>query len=481
MQEVEVGTVPLDRLAGILSPERAERMAASAARARDRLGDHVVWHVNATAHGGGVAEMLKVLLAYGRDAKIENRWLVLDGDPEFFDITKRVHNRIHGEAGDGGPLGDAEHHHYRRVLTDNLRELVSRVSAGDVVVLHDPQPAGLCHGLRDAGVHVVWRCHIGSDDSNDRSDEGWGFLRGYVEGADAFVFSRRVYAPSWVDGARLVVIPPSIDPFSNKNVELTASEVRSVLAGVGLVADEGPADSVRFKRRDGTDGWVRTHRESGGLVLDGPPPPHDARLVVQVSRWDRLKDMAGVMDGFAELVADGTHDGAHLLLAGPSVTGVTDDPEGAEVLEACRAQWRQLPDPIRDRVHLASIPMDDLDENAIIVNAVQRHAYAVVQKSLMEGFGLTVTEAMWKERPVVASRVGGIQDQIVDGRDGLLLDDPTDPQAFAATLGRLLVDPALADRLGAAGRERVLEEFLGDRHLEQYVDLFSRLVDQTPA
>ena len=195
--------------------------------------------------------------------------------------------------------------------------------------------------------------------------------------------------------------------------------------------------------------------------------------MLQVSRWDRLKDMAGVMEGFALAVADDDLAGAHLILAGPDVSGVTDDPEGAEVLRDCTEDWNQLPDAVRGRVHLASIPMDDVDENAIIVNALQRHAAVVVQKSIVEGFGLTVTEAMWKGRPVVASRVGGIQDQITDGRDGLLVDDPYDIEAFAEVLVRVLADPALAERLGTSAHERVLAEFLGDRHLEQYVDLFS--------
>ena len=165
------------------------------------------------------------------------------------------------------------------------------------------------------------------------------------------------------------------------------------------------------------------------------------------------------------------------MLAGPEVSGVTDDPEGAEVLAECQDQWQRLPDAVRGRVHLASIPMDDVDENAIIVNALQRHAAVVVQKSLVEGFGLTVTEAMWKARPVVASRLGGIQDQITDGRDGLLVEDPYDLDEFAE---RAAAPPrglsAWQLGLGAAAHDRVLSEFLGDRHLEQYVDLFSRLV-----
>jgi trehalose synthase len=185
--------------------------------------------------------------------------------------------------------------------------------------------------------------------------------------------------------------------------------------------------------------------------------------------------MPGVLTGFVKMAENGPDD-AHLMLAGPDVSGVSDDPEGAEVLSECRALWRTVPTAIRERVHLASIPMDDVDENAVIINALQRHAYLVVQKSLVEGFGLTVTEAMWKARPMIASRVGGIQDQIVDGRDGLLIDDPYDLDAFAAAMIRLLVDRPLADRLGAAAYTRVHDEFIGDRHLAQYVDLFERLI-----
>jgi trehalose synthase len=162
-------------------------------------------------------------------------------------------------------------------------------------------------------------------------------------------------------------------------------------------------------------------------VVEVAPLPMDARLVVQVSRWDRLKDPLGVMDGFANHVAGRTD--AHLVLAGPATAGVSDDPEGAEVLQECVAAWSRLPAETRARVHLACLPMDDVEENAAIVNALQRSAVVGVQKSLAEGFGLTVAEAMWKGRPVVASRVGAIQDQVTDGVSGLLLDDPWAPSA----------------------------------------------------
>ena len=471
MQEVEVKALPLELLASILTPERARRLSQAAVRAQVAFGDRTIWHVNATAHGGGVAEMLQTLLAYGRGAQIENRWLVLDGEPEFFAITKRLHNLLHGDPGDGGPLGENERACYERVVGTNVAEMLGLIGSRDIVLLHDPQTAGMVDGLRATGVRVVWRCHVGRDTPNDETDKAWAFLGTYLERADAFVFSRAEYVPDGVDRERLVIIPPSIDPFSAKNRELDPRTVSAVLATVGVVAGADPDGPVHFERRDGSEGTVRRHSD---LIADGPPPPHDARLILQVSRWDRLKDMAGVLTGFVTMAADGPDD-AHLMLAGPDVSGVTDDPEGADVLAECRARWRTVPESIRGRVHLASIPMDDVDENAIIINALQRHAYLVVQKSLVEGFGLTVTEAMWKARPMIASRVGGIQDQIVHERDGLLLDDPYDLDALAAAMARLLDDRELADRLGAAGRARVHDQFLGDRHLAQYVDLFEHL------
>jgi trehalose synthase len=218
---------------------------------------------------------------------------------------------------------------------------------------------------------------------------------------------------------------------------------------------------------------VRPHT---GLVNGSPPLPRDARIVLQVSRWDRLKDMAGVLTGFADHLARFPDD-VHLMLAGPDVTGVSDDPEGAEVLEECMDIWRALPAQAQRRLHLCSLPMDDVDENAHLVNALQRYATVVVQKSLVEGFGLTVAEPMWKGRPVLASRVGGIQDQIVHGESGLLLDDPADLDDFADRLLGVIRDQDLAASLGSAAHERVRDQFLGDRHLIQYVQLFQALLE----
>ena len=473
MREVEIQPVPLERLARLLSGPRIERLDSYARYARSLLADRTVWNINATSKGGGVAEMLQALLAYGRGAGVDTRWLVLDGDREFFSITKRLHNLLHGSPGDGGPLGAVERDHFTRVLDYNLPMAEQVVEPGEIVLLHDPQTAGLVDGLRRLGAHVIWRCHIGRDTDDALTEMGWSFLRGFIEGADAFIFSRREYVPSWVPPEKVLIIPPSIDPFSAKNVDLTEAQVRASLVLSGLVSDHDDRRETGFVRRDGTPGEVRTHT---GLVHGHGPVPADARLVVQVSRWDRLKDMPGVLHGFAGAL-DALPPDVHLALVGPETSGVSDDPEGAAVLDECVSIWDRLPLDVQERVHLVSLPMDDVDENAHLVNAIQRHATVVVQKSLVEGFGLTVTEAMWKARPLIASAVGGIQDQIVDGVHGVLLPDATDLGAFRAALERVLGDGDWAAKLGEAARERVRDQYVGDRHLIQYVDLFAALIE----
>jgi trehalose synthase len=212
------------------------------------------------------------------------------------------------------------------------------------------------------------------------------------------------------------------------------------------------------------------------IVEDAPLRP-DTEVLLQVSRWDRLKDPLGVIEAFGAHVAP--HSDSHLLLAGPDVLAVADDPEGPEVLREAIDRRETLAPEARARVHLARLPMDDADENAAMVNALQRRATVIAQKSLAEGFGLTVAEGMWKARPVVATRVGGIQDQIVDGESGLLVD-PLGLEAFGMAVTELLHDRRRAEDMGRAAKERVREHFLGVRHLAQYVDLLARLIVREP-
>ena len=464
---------PLARFGELVDSDAYEGWRASIQATVEALRGRVVWHVSSTARGGGVAEMMGPLIGYARDAGVDARWMVVEGSPGFFSLTKRIHNRLHADAGDGGALGAAERRLYDGVLRENAAELAAVVRDADVVVLHDPQTAGLAPSLGARGAVVVWRCHIGHEDlGNPLVEEGWEFLRPSLDHADATVFSRQAYVPEFCRDGRVAVVRPAIDPFSPKNQEMAPGVVRAILVRCGLVG--GAADGVvcAFRRDDGSPGRV----DRGADILRlGRAPDAEAPLIVQVSRWDRLKDHIGVMHGFARL-EEAEAAGAQLVLAGPSVTGVADDPEGPVVLAELTAAWRALPHASRRRVQIASLPMVDPGENAAMVNALQRHAAVIVQKSLQEGFGLTVTEAMWKGRAVVASAVGGIVDQIDDGRDGLLLRDPADLDGLAAGLRRLLGDPGEADRLGEAARARVRAESLGIRLLADYARLIGDLV-----
>jgi trehalose synthase len=436
---VEIAPQPLERYRELLG-EEFPRFEAVAARARETLAGRTIWHVNSTARGGGVAEILHSLLPYVRGAGVDTRWVVLGGEPPFFTVTKRLHNHLHEDPGDGGSLGEEERRIYEAALREAAAQLAGLVRQGDVVYLHDPQTAGLVPPMREAGARVIWRCHVGIDEPGALARGGWDFLRPYIEAADAYVFSRSEYVWEGLDRRRTWLMAPAIDAFSPKNRELDATAIAAVLDETGL------AESL----------------------------PMGAPLAIQVSRWDRLKDPIGLLDCFADHVAPAD---VHLALVGPVSAAVADDPEGAAVFAEVTARWGRLAEDVRRRAHLISLPMDDLEHNATMVNALQRRADVIVQKSVAEGFGLTVAEAMWKAKPVVASRLGGIQDQIVDGESGVLIDDPHDLSAFGAAISALVADADYAARLGAAARQRVREHFLAVGRLREYVDPVASLLD----
>jgi trehalose synthase len=432
LSDVAVTPLAPGRLNDVLTADGLARFEQAIARGQELLADNTLWTVNSTASGGGVAEMLRSLIGYVRGAGLDARWVVIGGDAGFFRVTKHLHNHLHG-ADDGATLGEAERAIYERHTARCAAELVGRVTEGDVVLLHDPQTAGMVGPLVDAGVPVIWRAHIGLDAPNAITREAWRFLIPYVEPADAYVFSRPTYAWEGLDRAKVHIIPPSIDAFAPKNQAMGFTVVTAVLRAAGLAADHHHPSRAVFERLDGSVGRVQ----------------RPARLIEEAA--------------------------PHLVLAGPDVAAVADDPEGAEVLAEVEATWHALPTRARRRVHLAMLPMEDADENAVMVNALQRRSDVVVQKSIAEGFGLTVAEAMWKGRPVVATTVGGIQDQIEDGVTGRLVG-PHDLAAFGERVSELLADPHGAERLGAAAQARVREHFLGARHLGQYVDLLESVL-----
>jgi trehalose synthase len=357
-------------------------------------------------------------------------------------------------------------------MEQNAPDLVQLIRPGDVVILHDPQTAGLTAPLKRAGAMVIWRCHVGAEHSNDYVRSAWRFLEPRLASVDVSVFTRSVFVPPEINGMHIRIIPPSIDALSPKNQEMDATTVRAILAHVGLPLNHLPPEAERtFVRQDGSRAQVERTCE---ILSEALPSDSDTPLIVQVSRWDRLKDPVGVMRGFATHASNGT--GAELILAGPKPNGVCDDPEGAQVLAETKAAWGELPPDERRRVHILCLPMDDLEENGAIVNALQRQASVVVQKSIEEGFGLTVAEAMWKSKPVVASAVGGIKEQIEDGVSGVLLEDPRDLEALGETTQRLLKSPDLARSIGERAHERVRERFLHNSQLLRHVELFANLL-----
>jgi trehalose synthase len=438
LHEVETGIAPIAHFRALIDAEESSELESTLHALANAMQGRRLWNVNSTARGGGVAEMLGALIPYGRGAGIDERWVVIEGSPAFFAVTKKLHTLLHGVRPDGSDLSDAERREYERALAPNAEKLLEEVRPGDVAILHDPQTAGLAPTLREHGVRVVWRSHIGVDEPNAIVREAWSFLRPFVAGADALIFSRQAHVWEGLERARVAIIPPCIDPFAPKNRDMDGDEVDSILEQAAL--------------------------------------PNATRMVLQVSRWDRLKDPAGVLRGFADHIAGRVE--ACLVLAGPAVTSVDDDPEEPKVIEEVTSRWRSLPAPVRDRIVIAQLPMEDVERNALMVNALQRKAAVVVQKSLAEGFGLTVAEAMWKGKPVVASRVGGIEDQIEDGRSGILVDDPADLREFGEAVVGLLGDPARARGLGRAAKRRVASLFIPPRHLVAQGNLITAVVDQ---
>jgi trehalose synthase len=473
LKEVALEAVPVVRLRDAAGSNAWERLTEAQARAGELLAGRAVWSINSTATGGGVAEILRTILPYARAAGRDARWLIVRGSADFFRVTKRIHNFLHEHPGDGGELGGAERSAYERVIEDAGWGLRDVIGAGDIVVLHDPQTLGLAFGLKRLGATVIWRCHIGTEEPRELSHAAWDFLWPYVREPDVTVFSRHASVPPRLEAESVRIIVPSIDPCSVKNGEMQAELAAGILEHVGLVDRHGELSKApAFSRGDGTQQPL--HRQCD-VLRSGPAPRLGCdQLVVHVCRWDRLKDPVGSMLGFAEHTLPRVQ--AHLILAGPSVHAVSDDPEAPEVLDEVQAAWRALPHEVRRRVTVACLPMHDIEENAAIVNALQRHADVIVKKSLEEGFGLGVTEALWKRRAVVASDVGGHRDQIQHQCSGLLVD-PTDLRSFGNAIAELLADRSRAGAFGEAGHDVVKHRFLHSRQLAEWDELLATVAE----
>ena len=441
-----------------------------------------VWMVNSTAQGGGVAEMLPRLVSMLRELGLDIDWLVMGTEERaFFELTKRLHNLIHG-TGDPG-LTDEDQQLYASVSSDNAGELKGRLRPTDILVVHDPQPLGMGALIkRELGLPFVFRCHIGLDRDLPETRAAWSFLRQYAQECDRAVFTAPEYIPPFLAG-RSGLITPAIDPLGFKSRELSPHKLAGILKSSGLawsrhpvVPDLFPELAMRL-RSDGRFAVMNGETEVGI-----PFRP----IVTQISRWDRLKGFEPLLEGFVRMkqsIGRRTMSDRHrrrlanvrLVLAGPDPAAVVDDPEAQDVLDDLSRTYRDLPPWLQDEVAIVSLPMGSRDVNALMVNALQRCASVVVQNSIQEGFGLTVTEAMWKQCSVLGSQACGIRQQIRDGMDGCLVSDSRDPREIAERLDVMLDDLDGRHRMGRTAQRRVHDEFLvftqARRWLETLVEL----------
>ena len=472
MRSIDVAPLPILELESHLDKVAGHRLKGSVDAARLLLEGRTVWTVTpSTTAGAGPAETIGPLVGYALGLGVDARWLTLDAPADFERVAARLHAGIHGDRGDGGKLGDKQRDLYEHVLSSNADNVVDEVHEGDVVILHDPPTAGLAKAFRRAGAAVIWRCHLGGGQGGEEAERAWAFLDRYLEDVDLVVVSREEYRPPFIEPERCTVVKPSINPDSPKNRVLDLDEAWSVARLAGIFAGEPPFDAIPFVHEDGRPDAIR---QMPSLAGAGLPVPTGVRTIVQVGRWDRLKGAKELIDAFVSNL-DTLPDDAHLLIVGPDPDPGRDD-DSAEVLGEVLDRWDLLPDSVAGRVHIAAVPTHDREINATVVNAVQRVADVVTQRSLVEAFGLPVAEAMWKKAAVVASAVGGIQDQIADGVDGALVD-PVDARAWAEAAADLLRFPQRAREMGTAAHESVRREFLPDRHLCEVVGAIDRALE----
>jgi trehalose synthase len=452
-----------------------------------KLRGRTIWMVNSTARGGGVAEMLPTMVGLLRDLGVATEWMVIESsEPRFFQLTKRIHNLIHGH---GEPtLGQADRELFERVNRDNAAALRARIRPGDVLVVHDPQPMPLAAMLKEhLDVTAIWRCHIGLDQDVPATRAAWGFLQPYAGAYQWAVFSAPEYVPPFL-ADRAKIIYPAIDPLSPKNRELGLHYTVAVLSNAGLAVPPGPLWTPPYRRRAlrlAPDGTFSPATATGDFGLLTRP------IVTQISRWDHLKGFEPLLAAFERYrrrllnggwSADPVHrvrqELARLVLAGPSPESIQDDPEAGAVLDALKTSYAALDPLIQESVAILSMPMESLEENALMVNALQRASSIVVQNSLSEGFGLTVAEAMWKRVPILTNRRAcGPRQQVRDGEDGRLIDDPEDVESIAGMIDAMLADADGRRRWARNGQRRVHAHFLAFAQIGAWLTLLDRALD----
>lgn len=483
MQKIAINKGPLfeDYLTyGALKPT-VNRFLENSKQSVEDLKGSTIWMINSTATGGGVAEMLPSQMRLLRQLKVKIEWLVLETeDEDFFNLTKRIHNAIHG-SGDG-KFSDEDRQIYESVNKQNLDDALDHIQDGDLVVIHDPQPLPLAKFIRsERDVKLVWRCHIGLKEDNSTTKNVWSFLGDYFDAYDHFVFSLESYTPSNIT-ERTTIIPPAIDPMSEKNKVLHMQDCLNILHRSGIVNDREEIIYPFFKyqvRRVMPDGSFNSVNHNSNLDSIYRP------TITQISRWDRLKGFKELMQAFINVKMTNEKKSdvnsiqykrikkSRLIMAGPDPDFVADDPEGMAVLRELKQQYMNIDPELQEDIAILLLPMDDPKENAMIVNALQSSSSIVAQNSIQEGFGLTATEAMWKQRPVLVSGAAGLVFQVHDGVHGRINEHPEDIENLAETIDEMLADPEKREVWGFNAQIRVVENFTLFSQLESWLKLLS--------
>jgi trehalose synthase len=447
-----------------------------------KLQGKTIWMINSTAVGGGVAEMLPSQIRLMREMGISIEWLVIEAtDPDFFDLTKRIHNAIHGSG--NGAFTREDLQTYEKVNRQNLDNALSRIQDGDLVVIHDPQPMPLAKLIREhRRVKILWRCHIGLEKQNQATRAAWSFLEPYYASYDRFVFSLPAYVPERLEN-QSAIITPAIDPLSHKNRILQVHKCIGILHQSGIINDKDPVLHPFYKqpvRRIMPDGSFKSVNFDSNLDLIYRP------AATQISRWDRLKGFSELMEAFILMKRQNEKNDPSLLntrriqktrlvLGGPDPQFVSDDPEGKSVLEELTRQYQSVDARLQEDIAILLLPLENPRENALIVNALQKSSSVVVQNSLQEGFGLTATEAMWKQKPVLVSGAAGLRHQVQDGINGRINPDPSDIPSLANTLESMLNDPMHRDQWGFNAQIRVIRNFALFAQIEKWLELLSEI------
>ena len=446
------------------------------------LNGSTIWMINSTAIGGGVAEMLPSQMRILRELGVSIEWLVLEAnDPNFFDLTKRIHNAIHG-SGDG-KFTEADRKVFEATNTANLSDALELIKDGDIVVVHDPQPMPLASMIKkQKDVAIAWRCHIGLEEDTPITDAVWDFLSPYTDDYDHFVFSLPSYVPKSLK-EKTSIIPPAIDPLSHKNRALQLHKNVGILYQSGILDDHKAILYHRYNhlvRRVMPDGSFGSPNQNNSLHLIY------RTFVTEISRWDRLKGFKELMQAFIKMKKDNREHGdpesleykrirmTLLVLAGPDPAFVSDDPEGEAVLKELTAQYQSVDPEMQNDIAILLMPLDNPKENALIVNALQRSSTIIVQNSIQEGFGLTATEAMWKRKPVLVSGAAGLKFQVEHDKNGKINEDPTDITKLAETLAYMLNHPKERDKWGFNGQLRVIQNFTLFSQLISWLEVLSK-------